>query len=130
MALKYLIEYIRDDVCKASLGGAGALFPFLITMFMFILINNIIGLIPGCTPRHQYYWCYALGLCSLGYFMYVGAKMVLMWLHPGAPKGVDPVIAAVIWVIEVFSTFLRLVTLAVRLFCNMWVASLWAAVAL
>ncbi len=54
--------------------------------------------------------------------MYVGAKKmgVIGYILSLAPKGVNPVIAAVIWVIEVFSTFLRLVTLAVRLFCNMY----------
>ncbi len=35
---------------KASLEKRGAILPFLITMFMFILINNIIGLIPGAHP--------------------------------------------------------------------------------
>lgn len=122
--VEYLIEYIRDDVCKASLGETWRThFPFLITMFMFILINNIIGLIPGAHPGTGTIGVTAaLGLCSLGYFMYVGAKKmgVIGYILSLAPKGVNPVIAAVIWVIEVFSTFLRLVTLAVRLFCNMY----------
>ncbi len=47
--------------------------------------------------------------------MYVGAKKrVLLATSCLTPKGVNPVIAAVIWVIEVFSTFL--LSTAVRLF--------------
>ena len=37
-----------------------------------------------------------------------------------APKGLPGPMAAMVWVIELFSTFLRLITLAVRLFCNMF----------
>ena len=122
--VEYLIEYIRDDVCKAALGKTWRQhFPFLITIFMFILINNLIGLIPGAHPGTGTIGVTAaLGLCSLGYFMYVGAKRmgVLGYILSLAPKGVNPFIAAVIWAIEVFSTFLRLATLAVRLFCNMY----------
>lgn len=122
--VEYFIEYIRDDVCKASLGDTWRKhFPFLITIFMFILINNIIGLIPGCHPGTGTIGVTAaLGLCSLGYFMYVGAKKMGIWgyIKSLAPKGVNPIIAGAIWVIEVFSTFLRLITLAVRLFCNMY----------
>ncbi len=76
LTVEYLIEYIRDGVCKATLGETWRThFPFLITMFMFILINNIIGLIPELrTQAPGLGVTAALGLCSLGYFMYVGAK--------------------------------------------------------
>lgn len=37
-----------------------------------------------------------------------------------APKGVAFPINVLVWLIEVFSTFLRLITLSVRLFCNMF----------
>ena len=37
-----------------------------------------------------------------------------------APQGVSFPMNVLVWVVELFSTFLRLITLAVRLFCNMF----------
>ncbi len=77
-----LIEHIRDDVCKASLEKLGA--PTILDhfMFMFILINNIIGLIPGAHPGTGTIGVTAL-VFALGYFMYVGAKkMGAIGRHP------------------------------------------------
>ena len=42
------------------------------------------------------------------------------YLKSLAPEGVSFPMNALVWVIELFSTFLRLVTLAVRLFCNLF----------
>ena len=96
--VEFLVEYCRDDLCKALLGDTWREhFPFIASMFFFILINNIVGIIPGCKPGTG---CIgttaALALVSFVYFI------------------------VVVWVIELFSTFLRLVTLAVRLFCNLF----------
>jgi F-type H+-transporting ATPase subunit a len=58
---------------------------------------------------------------SFVYFIYVGVrkKGVFGYIKSLAPAGLPGPIAALVWIIEVFSTFLRLITLAVRLFCNM-----------
>ena len=56
------------------------------------------------------------------YFNYVGFKNQGFggYLKSFVPSGVPGVVAPVIWVIEVFSSFLRIFTLAVRLFANMY----------
>ena len=94
--VEFLVEYCRDDLCKALLGDTWREhFPFIASMFFFILVNNIVGVIPGCKPGTG---CIgttaALALVSFVYFIVIGMKR----------KG----------------TFLRLVTLAVRLFCNLF----------
>ena len=122
--VEFLVEYCRDDLCKSLLGDTWREhFPFIASLFFFILINNIIGVIPGCKPGTG---CIgtaaALALVSFVYFIYIGIKNkgVIGYIKSLAPAGVAFPMNALVWVIEVFSTFLRLVTLAVRLFCNLF----------
>ena len=122
--VEFLVEYCRDDLCKGLLGDTWRKhFPFIASVFFFILVNNIIGVIPGCKPGTG---CIgttaALALVSFVYFIYVGMKSkgVLGYIKSLAPAGVAFPMNALVWVIELFSTFLRLVTLAVRLFCNLF----------
>ena len=123
-AVEFLVEYCRDDLCIALLGDTWRQhFPFIASIFFFILVNNIVGVIPGCKPGTG---CIgttaALALVSFVYFIYVGMKNkgVIGYIKSLAPAGVAFPMNALVWVIEVFSTFLRLVTLAVRLFCNLF----------
>ena len=98
-------------------------FPFIAALFFFILFNNIVGIIPGCHPGTGTIGVTAaLALVSFIYFIAVGIKRmgVLGYLKSFAPKGLPLPMAIMVWIIELFSTFLRLITLAVRLFCNMF----------
>lgn len=122
--VEFLVEYCRDDLCKALLGDTWREhFPFIASMFFFILINNIVGIIPGCKPGTG---CIgttaALALVSFIYFIVVGVKSkgAIGYIKSLAPAGVAFPMNALVWAIELFSTFLRLVTLAVRLFCNLF----------
>src|SRR5205085_7801177 len=46
--LEPVIIFVRDEVAKPNLGKKYVKYlPFLLTVFFFILINNIFGLIPG-----------------------------------------------------------------------------------
>ena len=122
--VEFVVEYCRDDLCKGLLGDTWRKhFPFIASVFFFILINNIIGVIPGCKPGTG---CIgttaALALVSFIYFIVVGVKSKgpIGYIKSLAPAGVAFPMNALVWVIELFSTFLRLVTLAVRLFCNLF----------
>ena len=122
--VEFLVEYCRDDLCKGLLGDTWRKhFPFIASVFFFILVNNVIGVIPGCKPGTG---CIgttaALALVSFIYFIVVGVKSkgALGYIKSLAPAGVSFPMNALVWVIELFSTFLRLVTLAVRLFCNLF----------
>lgn len=122
--IEYIVDFVRNDVCKGTLGHTWRKhFPFLATVFFFVMFGNYIGMLPtwkagtGSTGITG-----AIALASFVYFIYVGCKKkgVLGYIKSLAPAGVFPPIAVVVWVIELFSTFLRLITLAVRLFCNMF----------
>lgn len=122
--VEYLVEYVENDVAKGVVGtGWRKHFPFLATIFFFILINNFIGLIPGMKPGTGAIGCTAaLALVTFIYFVYYGCKKhgVIGYLKSLAPAGVAFPMNVFVWIIEVFSLLLRPITLAIRLFCNMF----------
>ena len=122
--VEYVVEFVRDDMCKSILGDTWKKhFPFLAALFFFIVANSIVGVIPGCHPGTGTIGVTAaLALCSFVYFIVVGVKRLgpIGYIKSLAPEGVAFPINILVWDIELFSTFLRLITLAVRLFCNMF----------
>ena len=122
--VEYVIEYVENDIAKGVVGSDWRRhFPFLATLFFFILVNNIIGLIPGMKPGTGAIGCTAaVALVSFVYFIYYGVKKhgAIGYLKSLAPAGVAFPMNVFVWVIEVFSLIIRLVTLAIRLFCNMF----------
>lgn len=123
-AVEYLVEFARKDLVIDLLGATWRQhFPFIATMFFFILINNLIGLVPGAHPGTGTIGVtVALALMTFVYFIGVGVKKHGGWgyLTSLKPQGVPFPLNWLVWLIELFSTFLRLITLAVRLFCNMF----------
>ena len=123
-----LIDWGYDAVCRNM--GEGAIghgykkhIPFLATMFFFILVSNVVGLIPGAkTPTGTLSVTWALSLISFVYFNFYGikAKGGLGYIKSIAPAGLPGPMVPVIWFFEFFSLVIRLLTLAVRLYGNMF----------
>jgi F-type H+-transporting ATPase subunit a len=122
--VEWVIEYVEDDIAKGVVGSNWRThFPFLATLFFFILINNFIGLVPGMKPGTGAIGCTAaVALVSFIYFLYFGIKKhgFIGYFKSLAPSGVSFPMNVFVWVVELFSLVLRLVTLAVRLFSNMF----------
>ena len=116
-----LYEFISDMV-KSNVGSEGRpFFPFVFTLFIFLLFGNMLGLIPySYTFTSQIVVTFVLAA-----FIFVGVTLVALIKHgmhffsffvpPGAPKVLIPFLI----VIEVISYFVRPVSLSVRLFANM-----------
>lgn len=124
-AMEFVIQYLESDIGVGILGKESwrRHLPFLGTLFMFIVVNNIVGIIPGMKPgTGTISTTAALALVAFIYFVAVGMKNHGAWgyIKSLAPKGVMFPLNILIWVIEVISTLLRPITLAVRLFCNMF----------
>lgn len=117
-------EFVRNDICKSSVGsGYKRHIPFLASLFFFILIANFIGLIPGAkaaTGTISVTW--ALAIISFVYFNYWGIKAKGGWgyIKSIAPSGLPIIMVPVIWFFETLSLFLRALTLAFRLYGNMF----------
>jgi F-type H+-transporting ATPase subunit a len=123
-AVEALSQFVRDDIATSMIGHDGPkYFPFLATVFFFILVNNILGLIPGCKPGTGTMGItVALSTTVFIFFNSVGFKKKGVWgyIKSFAPHGIPFPINLIVWLIEVFSAFLRIFTLAVRLFANMY----------
>ena len=122
--VEYGYEMVRKQIGEDAIGhGYKRHIPFLATLFFFILISNIIGLIPGCkTPTGTISVTWALSLISFVYFNYWGVKAHGGWgyIKSIAPSGLPKVMVPVICFFEFISLVLRALTLAVRLYGNMF----------
>lgn len=121
MTAELLYEFIAKMV-KDNIGAKGrAFFPFVFTVFVFILMGNILGLLP-------YSFTYTSHLAVTGGlaltvfaavivfgFINHGIKFLSMFVPSGVPWWILPVIIP----IELISFFVRPLTLSVRLFANM-----------
>ena len=114
-------EFVANTL-RNSTGTEGMrFFPFVFTLFMFVLFANIIGLIPySFTVTSQLIVTATLAL--LVFFIVVGYgfwKNGLHFFNLFVPKGVPVYILPAIVVIEVLSFVSRPVSHSVRLFANM-----------
>jgi F-type H+-transporting ATPase subunit a len=114
-------EFVADTV-RSTAGSAGMkFFPFVFTLFMFVLTLNMFGLIPyAFTVTSHIIITAALAitvfLLVLGYGLYAHG---LHFFNLFVPKGVPIYILPLIVAIEVLSFISRPISHSVRLFANM-----------
>ena len=114
-------EFVANTV-RASAGTEGMkFFPFVFTLFMFVLFANVIGLIPySFTVTSQLIITATLALTVFFVVVIYGFwRNGLGFLKLFVPKGVPVYILPAIVVIEVLSFLSRPVSHSVRLFANM-----------
>lgn len=116
-------QFVKRNVAEDVIGhGYKAHLPFLATLFFFILICNILGLVPGFKTSTGSISCtWALAVVSFVYFNYYGLKTsgLLGYMKSLCPSGVPGPMRPIIWFLEFFSMVIRVLTLAVRLYGNM-----------
>jgi F-type H+-transporting ATPase subunit a len=115
------VEFLRGLVLE-NMGEQGMrFFPFIVTLFFFILFANLLGLIPGTytvTSQIMVTGLFALIVYVMSLFVGFtvhGLHFLKIFVPPGTPKVLLPFMIP----LEIFSQTLRPVTLAVRLFANM-----------
>ncbi len=114
-------EFVANTV-RSSAGEEGMkFFPFVFTLFMFVLAANLIGLIPySFTVTSQLIVTASLALLVFFIVVIYGFwRNGLHFLNLFVPKGVPVYILPAIVVIEVLSFVSRPVSHCVRLFANM-----------
>jgi F-type H+-transporting ATPase subunit a len=118
---------VRDNIAKDIIGKEGVRFaPYLTTLFVFILINNFWSIFPFAQISPMSHIAFpivlavsswllynAIGIRKHGFFGYIKHSV---WV-PGAPLFVQPILVPIEFVSNLL---LRPVTLAVRLFANMF----------
>jgi F-type H+-transporting ATPase subunit a len=145
-AVEVAYDVVRVDITGGNIEDrrlATKWFPFLATLFFFLFFSNMIGYLPLPTNTHETinifgiefpsFALYAataniavpLALTLVVWFSYhyegVRAKGVFPYLASWLPSGLEdmnPIGKALIFLIEVVSHFVRLISLSVRLFAN------------
>jgi F-type H+-transporting ATPase subunit a len=114
-------EFIANMV-KDNVGSEGRkYFPFVFSLFMFILACNLFGMLPySYTPTSQIIVTFAMA-----FVVFIGVTIIALARHGlhfftfFFPSGAPVYMAPLLIPIEVISYFVRPVSLSVRLFANM-----------
>ncbi len=114
-------EFVAD-MLRSSAGTAGMrFFPFVFSIFMFVLIANLLGLFPYFfTVTSHIIVTFALAMAViLTVVVYGFMKNGLSFLKLFVPDGVPVVLLPLVTLIEIISFLSRPISLSVRLFANM-----------
>ncbi len=116
-----LYEFVADMVDKNAGHGAQAYFPFVFTLFTFILLGNLLGLIPySFTFTSHIIVTFALAITVFIGVTIIGiARHGFRFLSLFVPHGVPKVLLLLLVPIELLSYCIRPFTLSIRLFANM-----------
>jgi F-type H+-transporting ATPase subunit a len=131
-AMEGMYALAKDGIAKSVMrSGVDTWFPYIGAVFFFVLVNNLIGLIPLPFGEHHQLSFYAatanlyvtitLALFTFVFTHYAGIHKygVRKYIGSWMPKGAPPVLREFIFVIHAISEIFRLVSLSVRLFANM-----------
>jgi F-type H+-transporting ATPase subunit a len=111
--------------------GKATWFPYVGAVFFFVLVNNLLGLLPIPLGEHHQPSFYAatanlfvtvtLALFTFLFTHYAGIRKngAVRYFKNWAPPSAPPVLKQVIFAIHAVSEVFRLISLSVRLFANM-----------
>jgi len=114
-------EFVADMVETNAGHGGMEHFPFVFTLFMFILLGNLLGLVPySFTFTSHIIVTFALAITVFIGVTLIGiARHGFHFLKLFVPAGVPAVLLLLLVPIELLSYFIRPFTLSIRLFANM-----------
>ena len=117
LSYEFIANMIRENAGRAGM----KYFPFIFSLFMFVLFSNLIGMIPYTfTVTSHIIVTFALALV-----VFIGVTVIgfvrhgLHFLTLFVPSGVPMALLPLLVVIEVLSYLIRPISLSVRLFANM-----------
>ena len=118
-----LVVFVRDDVAKPYIHGGKhtKYLPYLLTIFFFIFINNLLGLVPilpgGANLTGNISVTLVLAVLTLLITVISGNKNY--WGHIFATPGVPKALLIIMVPIEIVGVFTKPFALMIRLFANM-----------
>jgi len=124
-----MLTFIRDQVARPYIGAhdADRFVPFLTTLFLFVLVLNLLGMFPflgsptasigvtGALAVCCFFVIHGSAIAKLGFFPYLKSYVP----NTGLPLLAAAPLILLIVVIEMFGHLIKTFVLAVRLFANM-----------
>ena len=117
MSYDFVASMVRDNVGS----GGKIFFPFIFTLFLFILFGNILGMVP----YNFTYTSHIIVTFGLAGFIFLAVTLIGLAKHGMGflkffvPSGVPYALLPILIPIEVISYFVRPISLSLRLFANM-----------
>jgi F-type H+-transporting ATPase subunit a len=119
--MEVLVVFIRDEIAKPNIQGEKwrTFLPYLLTAFFFILVANILGLVPYAgAATSNIAVTGVLAVMTFAIVLLYSSKDHYKELFTGPPDA--PVLVRIIFVpIEIVGLIMRHLALAIRLFANM-----------
>jgi F-type H+-transporting ATPase subunit a len=118
--IEVVIQSLENFMLEITGPEGKAFFPYIATIFFYILISNLIGLVPGfVSPTANVNTTLSLALCTFVLTHAIGIK------HHGAKYikhflGPMPILAPLMLVIELIGHLARVMSLTMRLFGNIF----------
>ena len=123
--IQLVTEMVYNFVAKMISDTAGSkakpYFPFIFSLFMFVLICNMVGMLPYSFTVTSH----IIVTLIMALFIFVAVTIIgfvkhgFKYLNIFVPSGVPAVLLPLITIIEIISYLSRPVSLSVRLFANM-----------
>jgi F-type H+-transporting ATPase subunit a len=141
-AVEVVYRLMRDNITRGAMDDqmAARWFPFIATLFLFILFSNLIGYIPLPTNTEHHFHLFGVAIPSFAIYAAtanISVPLVLAlvvfisftavgirqkgpigYLKSLIPAGVKGAMAGFIFVLELISNVMRLMSLSIRLFAN------------
>ena len=121
--LEPVILFVRDDIAISNIGKDKyeKFMPYLLTVFFFILINNLMGLVPfpppfGANVTGNIAVTFVLAVFTFLITQFSGNKNY--WKHTFATPGVPIWLLPVMIPVEIIGIFSKPFALMIRLFAN------------
>ena len=120
--LEPIIIFIRDDIAKSAIGEKdyARYLPFLLTVFFFIFLNNLLGLVPFFPGGANLTGNIAVPMvmAAMVFIITTISGKKYYWKHIFAMPGVPTPVLLILTPIEIFGVFLKPLVLMIRLFAN------------
>ncbi len=118
--LELIVDGLENFMVDVTGPEGRAFFPYIATIFLYILVSNLLGLIPGFfSPTANFNTTLSMAICTfilthaIG-IKFHGAKYIKHFLGPAWA------LAPVLFIIELIGHFARVLSLSVRLFGNIF----------
>jgi F-type H+-transporting ATPase subunit a len=118
-----LVVFVRDEIVLPNLGEEGRRYvPYFLSAFFFILLMNLVGLVPGsATPTGNISVTAALAVCTFFVINAAGIRAhgVAGYVKSLVPHGMPVWLLPLMYPIELLGLLTKTFALCIRLFANM-----------
>jgi F-type H+-transporting ATPase subunit a len=121
--IEVLVVYVRDEIVLQTIGEAGRkMLPFFLSIFIFILFSNFLGLLPYTSTATGNISVTA-GLALIAFFMIqisgIRHNGFIGYFKGLVPHGIPTALLPIMIVVEFIGLFTKPFALCIRLFANM-----------